>query len=247
MFLALLPLVLADDVCPAGQQAPPNAAEACCWPAQVWDKRAGSCLGTPQCPSGLRAEGATCVASEAAPPPEPEPNAGLLGAMGDPGDMGDLFGDAPYEEDLTGGVGGLIGARSTIEVQALEGGTGGVGGGGDASAVGGTSSGSLGGDPIILGALDRAHIDGVVRAHTGALRNCYERGLAADPTLAGKVVVKFVIAKDGTVSSATTKSSTLAAPAVEACLNEAFMGFGFDAPAGGGIVIVSYPFVFTPG
>ena len=36
----------------------------------------------------------------------------------------------------------------------------------------------------------------------------------------------------------------LAAPAVEACLNEAFMGFGFDAPAGGGIVIVSYPFVF---
>jgi hypothetical protein len=100
--------------------------------------------------------------------------------------------------------------------------------------------------PIILGALDKSHIDAVIKAQMAKIRYCYQRELTKDPELAGKLVVKFVIAKDGTVSSATTKASTLGNESVERCVNERFMRFAFDAPKGGGIVIVSYPFIFSP-
>jgi hypothetical protein len=36
-------------------------------------------------------------------------------------------------------------------------------------------------------------------------------------------------------------------PAVESCINGRFMRFQFPEPKGGGIVIVSYPFIFSPG
>ena len=67
-----------------------------------------------------------------------------------------------------------------------------------------------------------------------------------DPKLAGKLVVKFVIAPDGTVSSATTKSTTMNNSSVESCINSRFMRFQFPEPKNGGSVTVSYPFVFSP-
>ena len=79
------------------------------------------------------------------------------------------------------------------------------------------------------------------------IRYCYQRELTKSPSLSGKVNVKFVIAKDGSVSSSTTKSSTLANPTVEGCINARFMRFTFPEPRGGGIVVVSYPFLFAPG
>ena len=57
--------------------------------------------------------------------------------------------------------------------------------------------------------------------------------------------MKFVINKEGGVSSATTKSSTLKNPIVEQCVNARFLRMKFPKPKGGGIVIVSYPFVFN--
>jgi hypothetical protein len=35
--------------------------------------------------------------------------------------------------------------------------------------------------------------------------------------------------------------------AVEGCIASRFMQFKFPEPKGGGIVIVSYPFIFSPG
>ena len=96
-------------------------------------------------------------------------------------------------------------------------------------------------------AMDRALIDKVIKQNMDRLRYCYQRELSKDPTLGGKIVVKFVIAKDGTVSSATTKSTTMGSPAVEDCINGRFLRFKFPEPKGGGIVIVSYPFIFSPG
>ena len=58
--------------------------------------------------------------------------------------------------------------------------------------------------------------------------------------------MKFVISKTGSVSKASTKSSTLNNSAVEGCINSRFMRFKFPEPKGGGIVIVSYPFIFQP-
>jgi outer membrane biosynthesis protein TonB len=74
---------------------------------------------------------------------------------------------------------------------------------------------------------------------------CYRRELKNDRYLGGKIVVKFVIAKDGSVSRVSTKSSTMRNSAVESCINNRFGTFKFPKPKGGGIVIVSYPFLFS--
>jgi biopolymer transport protein ExbD len=121
------------------------------------------------------------------------------------------------------------------------------GGSGSAAGSEGARVGTLGGEVIILGALDKSLVDATVRRHLNQIKYCYVRELKSQPGLAGKVVVKFVIAKDGSVSSATTKSSTMRNPTVEGCINGRFMRFQFPKPKGGGIVIVSYPFLFSPG
>ncbi len=101
------------------------------------------------------------------------------------------------------------------------------------------------GDPIILGALDKSIIDRIVKQHLPQIRYCYQKELNKNPKLFGKIVVKFVISKEGEVSSASTKSSTMNNPIVEKCINSRFMRMRFPKPKGGGIVIVSYPFVFN--
>lgn len=140
------------------------------------------------------------------------------------------MGDASAPAEITG----LIGARGTQLSPPVP-----------TAGEGGTAT--VGSDTIIMGTLDKALIDAVIKRNMNQLRYCYQRELTRDATLAGKITVKFVIAKDGTVSSATTKSTTMANSAVEDCLNGRFMKFQFPEPAGGGIVIVSYPFVFSPG
>ena len=120
-------------------------------------------------------------------------------------------------------------------------------GGGNFGAKGEGGIGKIGGDPIILGALDKSLIDAVIKRHMNQIRYCYQRELTKNPNLGGKIVVKFVIAKDGSVSKASTKSSTMGNKAVEGCINSRFQRFKFPEPKGGGIVIVSYPFIFQPG
>ena len=200
-------------------------------------------------------------------------NAGVLGAMREGSELDGVFGSSGLSSDIAGGIGGLIGAKGT---QIGSGGLGsrgsGLGGGGTAEGLGGLGTkgrgsgssgygsgggnfgakgeggiGRIGGDPIILGALDKSLIDAVIKRNMNQIRYCYQRELTKNPNLGGKIVVKFVIAKDGTVSSATTKLTTMNSAAVENCINGRFMRFQFPEPKGGGIVIVSYPFIFAPG
>ncbi|MBN1335252.1 MAG: AgmX/PglI C-terminal domain-containing protein [Deltaproteobacteria bacterium] len=200
-------------------------------------------------------------------------NAGVLGALRDGSELDSMLNQAGLNQDLMQGIGGLIGAKGTQFGAGGLGGRGsGLGGGGTASGLGGLGTkgrgsgaagygtggghfgakgegqiGTIGGEAIVLGALDKSLVDAVVRRHLNQIRYCYQRELTKDPTLAGKIVVKFVIAKDGTVSSASTKSSTMNNSPVEQCINGRFMRFQFPEPKGGGIVIVSYPFIFSPG
>lgn len=200
-------------------------------------------------------------------------NAGVLGALRDDATLDSALGATGLNADMMNGIGGLIGTKGT---QMGSGGLGargsGLGGGGTAEGLGGLGTkgrgsgasgygsgagnfgskgeggiGTVGGDPIILGALDKSLIDAVIKRNMAQIRYCYQRELTKNPTLGGKITVKFVIAKDGTVSSATTKTSTMNNPAVESCINGRFMKFQFPEPKGGGIVIVSYPFIFSPG
>ena len=99
---------------------------------------------------------------------------------------------------------------------------------------------------IILGALDRVLIEQVLKTTGEALHACYLPRLAERPTLEGRVVVKFYIAKDGTVSSATIKSidDSLRDEALAVCALNTIRGLKFPKPESGGIVIASYPFRF---
>ena len=118
-------------------------------------------------------------------------------------------------------------------------------GGGYFGAKGSGSVGAVSGSPIILGAIDRSSIERVIKRHLNQIRYCYTRELQKDPDLAGKISVKFVIAADGTVASAEVDTSTLANPVLERCIVSRFQRMKFPAPAGGGVVIVRYPFVFS--
>ncbi len=117
---------------------------------------------------------------------------------------------------------------------------GGDSGGGSGSGEAGVSTG----DMILLGALDQSQVERVIKKHLSQIRYCYQKELNKNPGLYGKVVIKFVIAKDGTVSSARVNSTSMNNPIVENCICQRFMRFQFPEPKGGGICIVSYPFVF---
>jgi len=119
-------------------------------------------------------------------------------------------------------------------------GAGGVGRG----AVGGTVTRASAHSVSVQGNIDREAVAKVVNAHLQEVRACYERALLREPALAGKVVLEWTISQGGKVTSTKTKSSTLKSSAVEACILESLKSWQFP-PARGGIVIVSYPFLFN--
>ena len=59
-------------------------------------------------------------------------------------------------------------------------------------------------------------------------------------------LVRFAIAPAGQVLSAVVESSTLGNPRVELCTAQAVRRWEFPKPTGGGMVMVSYPFVMSP-
>jgi hypothetical protein len=88
-------------------------------------------------------------------------------------------------------------------------------------------------------------IQRIVREHFAGMRGCYEAGLARDPSLKGKVVVRFVIGNDGTVTSVADAGSDLPDPATKTCVFAAFSALSFPAPEAG-VVTVTYPLQFMP-
>lgn len=103
------------------------------------------------------------------------------------------------------------------------------------------------GTAAVRGSLDKEVIRRTIRRNIDGVKACYERGLAQRRTsFGGRVSVQFTIAGTGQVVAAVLQSSTLGAPQVEACIVKTVRGWRFDTPQGGGIVIVTYPFNFTP-
>ena len=58
----------------------------------------------------------------------------------------------------------------------------------------------------------------VVQSHTRALQDCYKQELRYDPTIKGKILVRFTIDPDGTVVGVSIISSTLNSPRMEQCI-----------------------------
>ena len=96
------------------------------------------------------------------------------------------------------------------------------------------------------GSLDKSIIRRVIKDHINEVMVCYEAELAVHPGIRGRVMVQFTIGASGDVLASVLQNSTLHSPAVESCTVQAVRTWKFPKPVGGGIVIVSYPFVLTP-
>jgi hypothetical protein len=102
------------------------------------------------------------------------------------------------------------------------------------------------GETVVGGHLAPELIQRVVRQNFGRFRNCYETGLRGNPNLTGRVTARFIIDREGAVSSASNGGSDLPDSKVVSCVVAAFYGVSFPAPKDG-VVSVTYPIMFTPG
>jgi hypothetical protein len=94
--------------------------------------------------------------------------------------------------------------------------------------------------------LDKELIRRLINSHVMDVRDCYEAGLVAHPERRGRIFVTFTISETGAVGVSIIQRSTLGDPAIETCVGRQACRWQFPKPAGGGIVIVTYPFNFTP-
>ncbi len=89
-------------------------------------------------------------------------------------------------------------------------------------------------------------IQRVVRDHYDRFKTCYAAGLGRDAKLRGRVSVRFVIERDGSVKDAKDANSDMPDKEVIQCIVNEFTKFSFPKPDGG-IVTVVYPIMLSPG
>ncbi len=134
-------------------------------------------------------------------------------------------------------------------------GLGGLGTGGNGRGRGGNGTIDLGGrgkdetefipgKTNVIGGLSRDVINRIIQRHYNEIKYCYEKELTKDPGLYGKVAVLFVISGDGRVGDALVQQTTMSSETVESCMLNHIKRWVFPAPAGGGTVQVTYPYVF---
>jgi pSer/pThr/pTyr-binding forkhead associated (FHA) protein len=102
------------------------------------------------------------------------------------------------------------------------------------------------GQTTVSGRLPPEVIQRIVRQNYGRFRLCYEQGLSRNPNLEGRVQVRFVIGRDGSVSNVGNGGSDIPDSAVVQCVIRNYYGLSFPQPEGG-IVTVVYPIMFSPG
>jgi len=103
------------------------------------------------------------------------------------------------------------------------------------------------GSPLVMGSLNKDLIRRVFQQQRPKFKYCYEKALLRDPQLSGKLVLRVVIGGDGKVTTVEIdRGSTLGSEEVSSCVLAAAKTMRFPTPAGGGQVIVKYPFLFRP-
>jgi hypothetical protein len=96
-------------------------------------------------------------------------------------------------------------------------------------------------EPIVLGELDKdTDLRPVIEDNNEYIRDCFKPAEESGDLLpCGRVVIKFVVNRDGQVSSAKVNSTSLREPVVEACLCSVFEQMTFPRSHIGGITIVT--------
>lgn len=96
-------------------------------------------------------------------------------------------------------------------------------------------------EAVVMGSLDKNAIRQVIQRNLGPVQNCYSRALQSNPNAGGKVTLSFTIQADGNVADA---QGTSGDAELGNCVARQAGRWNFPAPKGGGVVRVTYPFVF---
>lgn len=94
--------------------------------------------------------------------------------------------------------------------------------------------------------LDKESLNKFIRLRIKSVQACYEKELKRNPSLKGKLVIRFVVTTQGRVGEVSVDSNTMGDRQVESCITQLIRRWTFpfkpdeDAP-------VSFPFVFSPG
>jgi hypothetical protein len=161
---------------------------------------------------------------------------GGLGLTGDGergGDRGEGIG--------VGEIGGLGHGAGTGDTQGIGSDRGRLPGGRRARALRARE-----GTTTVNGHLPPEVIQRIVRLNFGRFRLCYENGMRTNPTLQGRVTVKFIIDRSGAVAMTADGGSDLPDQNVVQCVVRGFDNLSFPQPEGG-VVTVVYPIMFNPG
>jgi TonB family protein len=84
----------------------------------------------------------------------------------------------------------------------------------------------------------------VIKRHQNEIKFCYEQELQKTPTLGGKVAVAWTIDPAGSVSEANVSESSIGNANVESCIVQRIRRWKFPEPSGGGVVNVTFPWIF---
>lgn len=193
---------------------------------------------------------------------------GLLKILGSSGGGG----GGAFEDVLGGGTGAgdiagaLAGAGGVGVATADAVGGGGPRGGGSGAVAGIGDLGTSGGGNVNLGSkgdakvsgkvmdaapevdsadIDREALNRYLKARLSAIRNCYEKELKRNPTLKGKVVVRFAITSSGRSAEIEIEENTLGNEAVASCIKTVIRAWVFPFKPESEVPVV-YPFVFSP-
>jgi hypothetical protein len=99
--------------------------------------------------------------------------------------------------------------------------------------------------PSATGRLPPEVIQRVIRQRMDRFRACYNDVRRTNPRLEGRVTVRFLINRDGTVATASDAGSDMRDRGVISCVLRNFYALTFPRPEGGAVA-VSFPISFSP-
>jgi len=193
---------------------------------------------------------------------------GLLKILGSTGAGAGAFADVLGPSTGTGEIASALAGASGVGVATADSlGQGGLRKGGKAGAVAGIGDvGTSGGGKVNLASKGDARVSGQVKDSTPdvessdvdrdalaryvrqrlkAMQGCYERELKRNPSLKGKIVVRFSILPSGRSGEIEFEQNTLGDEAVTSCIRSVIRGWIFPFKPSDA-VSVAYPFVFSP-
>ena len=192
----------------------------------------------------------------------------VLGALGPGtgrGAVADVFGSGGGVGDVASALAGAGGVAVATDSSAVGGRKG--GGQGGSASIGSLATAGGGGGKVGYGTkaevkvtgsvaaeaaevdsseVDQGKLGAFVRARMGLLKACYENALKRNPSLKGRMRIRFTILETGGIQDLTVVENALGSPEVASCVANTMRAWRLPFRPSGPVT-VDYPLVFSPG